>query len=321
MSIATHREASGALSLASLALALALAACGGAAGGGGGGGGGGGSSSSGSSSGGGSSSSGSGSGSGSSSGGTSGAVKRGVAYGFRSVNDLDALEPAMTWWYNWSPRPDAQVAAHVGAEFVPMVWGGQFDDAAVKAGIPAGARYLLGFNEPNFKKGQANLSAAQAAALWPRLEAIADARGLDLVSPAVNYCGPAADCWDTDPVAYLDHFFAACTGCRVDAIAIHSYMCTGDALSWYLSRFKKYGKPIWLTEFSCGDAEDVSLAVQERYMREAVAILEADPQVARYAWFIGRQSPANPGWPVDLLAGDGRLTALGEEYLGLASRP
>jgi hypothetical protein len=248
-------------------------------------------------------------------------VKRGVAYDFHSVNDLHALSPKTGWWYDWSYQPNAGVAADRTAEFVPMVWGGSFDDAKVTAGIPSGARYLLAFNEPNFKKGQANLSAAQAAALWPRLEAIAEARGLKLVSPAVNYCGPAADCWDTDPVSYLDDFLAACSGCRVDAIAVHSYVCDGPALSSYLARFEKYGRPIWLTEFSCGDASDVSLAVQERYMREAVALLEANPHVARYAWFIGRQSPANPSWPVDLLGADGQLTALGGEYVGLPLAP
>lgn len=298
--------------LLALALLAAIAACGGGGAGGAGSGG------SGSGGGGGASSSGSGSSSSSSSGGAaSGGTKRGVAYAFRSLNDLHALEPRMGWWYDWAYKPDAAVAADRGAEFVPMVWGGSFDDAAVQAGIPAGARYLLGFNEPNFKKHQANLSAAQAAALWPRLEAIADARGLELVSPAVNYCGPPEDCWDTDPVAYLDHFLAACAGCRVDAIAVHSYMCDGAALSSYLARFAKFKKPIWLTEFSCGDAADVSLAVQERYMQDAVALLEAHPGVARYAWFIGRQDPVDPGWPVALLGADGTLTALGREYVGL----
>jgi hypothetical protein len=49
-------------------------------------------------------------------------------------------------------------------------------------------------------------------------------------------------------------------------------------------------------------------------MREAVAILEADPDVFRYAWFSGRTS-AIPN--VDLLGADGQLTALGQEYVGL----
>lgn len=247
------------------------------------------------------------------------ALKRGVAYGFRAQADLDALSPPTSWWYNWSYRPDAELAA---AEFVPMIWGGDFDDAAVLAGIPAGAKYLLGFNEPNFKKGQANLSAAEAAALWPRLEAIAAARGLALVSPAVNYCGPAADCWNTSPFDYLDQFFAACDargGCRVDYVAAHWYACDGGSLSWYLGELARHsrGRKLWLTEFACAEVTDVSLPRQQAYLRDAVAILEADPNVFRYAWFIARQDPPNPGWPVDLLGAPGETTALGAEFVAL----
>ena len=47
-------------------------------------------------------------------------------------------------------------------------------------------KYLLGFNEPNFKN-QANMTPAQAVEVWPRLEAIAEEFGLGLVGLAVNY--------------------------------------------------------------------------------------------------------------------------------------
>ncbi len=243
--------------------------------------------------------------------------KRGVAYDFRSQADLDALTPEVGWWYNWSYRPGATLS---GAEFVPMVWGRiqASDVPTIEAGIPAGAKYLLGFNEPNFKSGQANLSAADAAALWPLLEQIARDKGLKLVSPAVNYCG--GSCWATDPVAYLDDFFAACAargGCQVDAIAVHSYMCYGSALSSYLDRFAKYGKPIWLTEFACGDDASRKTTGQGAYMNEAVPLLEGRADVFRYAWFLGRSSPVNPDWPVDLLGATGQRTALGQEYVDL----
>src|SRR6188768_2883377 len=32
--------------------------------------------------------------------------KRGVAYGHHSVDDLTALSPGVSWWYNWDFRPD-----------------------------------------------------------------------------------------------------------------------------------------------------------------------------------------------------------------------
>lgn len=251
-----------------------------------------------------------------------GGVKRGVAYDFRSEADLAVLGPEVSWWYNWSYHPGGE--ALPGAEFVPMVWGRieASDVAAIEAGIPAGARYLLGFNEPNFKAGQANLSAADAAAAWPLLEQIARDRGLLLVSPAVNYCGGA--CWETDPVAWLDAFFAACEargGCQVDHIAVHSYMCYGGALEWYLDRFAKYGKPIWLTEFACADdaSRRGTAGGQRSYLDEAVPLLEGRADVFRYAWFIGRSSPVNPAWPIDLLGAEGELTPLGQTYVNLAA--
>jgi hypothetical protein len=146
--------------------------------------------------------------------------------------------------------------------------------------------------------------------LWPQLEQIADAHDLTLVSPAVNFCG--GGCWDEDPFSYLDDFFAACTDCRVDAIAAHWYACDGPALLWYLGELEKYGLPIWLTEFACGDGADLSLPVQMQYMQDALMILEDNPNVARYAWFSGR-TDAIPN--VDLLGADGELTALGEIYV------
>ena len=243
--------------------------------------------------------------------------KRGLAYGRHTPIGLEALSPGVRWWYNWATEPEDVVAAQhraLGVEFVPMVWGGAFDQAQVTAELSSGPGYLLGFNEPNFKV-QANMTAAEAAARWPALEAIADARGLALVSPALNYCGPAADCHATDPFVYLDAFFAACDGCRVDYLAAHWYACDGPALSWYLGELKKYGKPIWLTEFACGDGDEAarSLAGQKQYMEDAVAILEADDDVYRYAWFAEENAIAN----VNVLTADGQLSELGALYVSL----
>jgi hypothetical protein len=240
--------------------------------------------------------------------------KRGIAYGYHSVADLTALSAGVTWWYNWATIPDQDVKdvyTGIGVDFVPMVWGGNFDAGQVTAAIPSGAKYLLAFNEPNFFS-QANLSATEAAALWPLIEDIADAKGLEIVSPAVNFCG--GGCHETSPFAYLDAFFAACQNCRVDYIAAHWYACDGPALTWYLGELKKYGRPIWLTEFSCGDGMDLSLDVQTAYMKDAVVILEADPDVFRYAWFAGRTT-AIPN--VNLLGASGQLTSLGQQYVSL----
>jgi hypothetical protein len=245
--------------------------------------------------------------------------KRGLAYGHNSKADLEALSPAVAWWYNWAVEPDDAWRdgdyATLGVEFVPMIWGGDFSVGDVTAKLPTGTKALLGFNEPNFGS-QSNLSAKDAAAKWPDVEAIADQSGALLVSPAVNFCG--GDCQDTDPFNYLDEFFAACEGCRVDKVAFHIYVgCNPDGdnkAEWLINHVETYKsrfeQPLWLTEFACNDAknEDEQIA----FLKDAVDYLEAEPRVERYSWFSGRFD----GIPhVDLLSSDGELTKLGEAYV------
>ncbi len=242
--------------------------------------------------------------------------KRGLAYGSNTNADLTTLSAGIGWWYNWSSAPDKTLSASYtqsGVEFVPMIWGGTFDPTQLETQVPAGAKYLLTFNEPNFG-AQSNLTPQQAAALWPKVEQFADARGLKIVSPALNYCG--GSCNETNPFTWLDAFFAACTGCRVDYVGAHWYACTKSALQGYLSEYEtKYDKPIWLTEFSCLDGSLAATEANEaKYMTDALALLEADPKVFRYSWFTGR-STGSPA--ISVLGDSGVLTTLGQSYVTL----
>ncbi|MBO2012300.1 glycosyl hydrolase [Hymenobacter negativus] len=254
-------------------------------------------------------------------------AKRGLAYGYHSAADMQALAPGLSWWYNWTSRPEASAAgvyAGLNVDYVPMQWdenlnGTTVTAAALAANIPAGARFLLGFNEPNFLS-QASLTPAQAAAIWPVLETVARQKNLRLASPAVNYCGncvSANGVTYNSPVRYLDDFFAACPSCQVDYIAVHTYVCEERYLREKIAEMKKYNKPIWLTEFACGDmpANQITLPVQQKYLLDAVNYLEKEPAIFRYAWFSGR----NTEIPfINLLAPtSGQLTALGQEYVGL----
>ncbi len=198
-----------------------------------------------------------------------------------------------------------------------MVWGGTFDVGTLAKDIPADSKYLLTFNEPNFQS-QSNLTPSQAAALWPKLEDFAKSRGMKIVSPALNYCG--GQCNETNPFTWLDAFFAACQGCRVDYMALHWYACTKDALASVIGQYEtKYRRPLWLTEFSCLDSDNITEAGEEQYMRDAVALLESDPMVFRYAWFTGRFDQHHE---IDLLAtASGQLTALGKQYISLLPVP
>jgi hypothetical protein len=247
-----------------------------------------------------------------------GACKRGMG---TNTAPSPGLRPGVGWWYDWSNAVPSGAAAAPGAVFVPMIWGSK----TLAGPIPAGSTAVLGFNEPDFK-AQSNLTPQQAAADWPQVEALAKAQGIPLVSPAVNFCGSTANpsgCGDpsiTDPYTWLSDFFAACTGCEVDAVAVHWYNCDLPSLRAYidgnvdagggLAGFVQYGKPIWLTEFSCDGTH--SVADQTTYMKAAVPYLEGNPHVARYAWF-----SASPIPNALLEQPDGAVTALGTTYAGL----
>ena len=231
--------------------------------------------------------------------------KRGVA---TNTAPGAAFFPSVGWWYDWSPRV---AGAGSPLEFDPMIWGAM----DLTATLPPVTHYLLGFNEPNFH-AQSNLTAQQAAADWPMLEAKANAAGAALVSPAMNFCGPATSCNGTSPYQYLRDFFAACAGCRVDAVAVHWYNCDLPSLKDYLEPggslegFEQFDKPIWLTEFSCDGTN--TAADQEAFMRAAIPYLEANPHVFRYSWF-----SADPIPNARLMNTDGSPTALGQVYIGL----
>jgi len=249
---------------------------------------------------------------------TRSACKRGVAYGHHSTADLRALSKRVTWWYNWTFVPDDGVKdtfKSLDVEYVPMVWGPNVDLGQVGAAIAPGETTLLGFNEPNFGS-QSNLSAKDAASRWPKVQAVADAHSLKLLSPAVNFCG--GNCQNTDPFAYLADFLAACPGCRVDALAVHLYVgcqgANGNKAQYMIDHLKtyesKFSQPLWLTEFACDDAK--SDDDQKAFLVDAVKYLESDPRIARYAFFSGRAD--NVGH-ASLLGADGQLTSIGQAYV------
>ncbi len=269
----------------------------------------------------------SGSSSGSASGSSSGAMlddgaghpacKRGIASNTAPGNVFSptATNAGVRWWYDWSNT--APGGAPPGMEFVPMIWG----TGNLSGPIPSDAHFLMGFNEPNFAN-QSNMSAQQVAENWPAIEALAKAQGIPIVSPGVNFCGSATDssnCADpsvTDPYTYLKEFFAACSGCEVDYIAVHWYNCDVESLQAYiegnssLEGFTQFGKPIWLTEFCCDNSHPVS--DQQSYMEQAVQYLENNTNVFRYSWFSAAPIPN-----ALLTAPDGSLSDLGQTYVSL----
>ena len=238
---------------------------------------------------------------------------------------MSALSPGVSWWYNWSSKPNTAVATdyrtRYGMDFMPMLWNGSFNDAEIEAYLQAHTdiKYLLLLNEPNLTD-QSNLTPAQAAALWPRYEAIAAHTGVKLVGPAITW-GTMANY--SDPVLWLDAFYAAYKSAnanrdpQIDHLAFHWY---DYGLAGQLDRLTKYGKPFWVTEFANwhngdGAAQIDTVDKQKTQMGEMVAVCEGRADVFRYAWFTGRWS--NDTHHTSLLGANGELTALGQHYLSL----
>jgi hypothetical protein len=324
-------------------------------------------------------------------------AKRGAAYSFCDFDhslgqdDLDLLVEGtapgsgLTWYYDWGVDPGACIASSPDLnhtiEFVPMAWGltdggaecasggacfaGSLSRDDFLARVPVASRYLLGFNEPNFAH-QSALTPTQAAQAWTHLEYVADARGLALVGPAVNFCDttpgsdhggscteePAErtftfdDYSETFPAAYrynafewLELFYDECSAagsaghdCRIDFQAGHVYSYWG--LGWFIEIYKRkagmepptaehcgngaedadefdvdcggnecaacsawaraqFAHALWITELapSTDDAGSPQTTEQrlERtnaYIDSEIPLMEADPFVFRYAWFM-----------------------------------
>src|SRR4030042_2145427 len=103
--------------------------------------------------------------------------KKGIAFGYLTEADMAEISEGMSWWYNWAVVPEngvKDVFEGYDMHFVPMTWNGLFNETSLRPFYEShpDAKYLLGFNEPNFTT-QANLTPREAAALWPKLEAIA----------------------------------------------------------------------------------------------------------------------------------------------------
>ncbi|GHV87701.1 hypothetical protein AGMMS50267_00610 [Spirochaetia bacterium] len=262
-------------------------------------------------------------------------TKRGAAYSFTTGNNTPAQDMALlksgtgiNWFYNWGINTPANVntaAVNAGLPYIPMAWN-SVDTAklrAYKAAHPD-VEYLLAFNEPNLTD-QANMTPAQAAAKWPQVKAIAAELNLKIVSPAMNW-GTLANY--SDPVVWLDEFFAqpGVSIHDISAISIHCYMQYTSAVKSFIEKFYKYNKPIWVTEF-CGweDLTQITNATRQmEYMSNTVTLMELDPAVERYAWFIpkGAGNTGNTAAPYNKLINDTNpptLTDLGTVYVNMGA--
>lgn len=249
--------------------------------------------------------------------------KRGVSYSFAFEDDIHLLAPSISWSYNWGPDVvgiNNTLFNQYGLDFYPMAWNGNYDANRIRAykALNPQCEYILAFNEPNLTD-QCNYTPQQAAEHWPALKALADELDMKIVAPAMNY-GTLPNYGD--PIVWLDEFFTLVPLEDVDAIAIHCYMGAASALKSYVERFYKYGKPIWMTEFCAWEKHISSVDAQINFMNEAIAYMEADPNVEKYAWFIPRASGPVDSYPyMQLLTKEQpfQLSELGKVFSGLSS--
>ena len=253
-------------------------------------------------------------------------AKRGVSFNFGQLpdNDIPLLGPACSWSYNWGSGTSSQafdLFHDYGMDFCPMAWNANWNEDTFrqfKAAHPE-CEYLLAYNEPNLTD-QANMIPSVAAEDWPRLVAIARELNMKLIAPAMNY-GTLQGYHD--PWKWYDEFFSqpGVSLDDVDGIALHCYMGSAQAMKDFVDKFRKYGKPIWLTEFCNWANNSISADMQLKYMVEAINLLEADDHVFRYAWFIPRGHGENQCHN-SLLSGQKPfgLTDLGKVFVNMSTQ-
>lgn len=249
--------------------------------------------------------------------------KRGVSYGFQLMEDVDLLSPGVSWFYNWGndiPSALDQATKAKGMDYFPMTWNGNFNKDKIRAYKQKHpeCEYLLAYNEPNLTD-QANMTPEEAAAIFPEVLALATELNMKLISPAMNY-GTLANY--SDPIKWLDEFFALVPLSNFDGIALHSYMAVPSSFKSYVDRFKKYNKKIWMTEF-CAWEPSISNANQQiKYMSDVVNYMEGHPDIFRYAWFIPRTNGAVDSYPFMQLLTKSQPYALsdaGKVYVNLST--
>ena len=228
--------------------------------------------------------------------------KRGVAENqFSLQGQMTPIEPGVCWYYNWGQKPGngykGEVAAYEGFEYVPMCWNAAYNEQQIRDHVAAHpeCKFLLGFNEPNFK-AQANMTPAQAAEAWPKVQELAKELGLKLVSPAVNY---SPDGPENEPFTWMTNFINLVGKDAFDYCAIHCYGGAGTLQDMADRMYELTGKQVWVTEFCMwpGGAGDVYVSPEAQIgdMINSLKYMEKSDMVFRYAWFkaIGEHNGKN----------------------------
>jgi len=246
------------------------------------------------------------------------------------VNTPNPINVTYNYYVSFDPM-SLGYAMPPGLKFIPMIFGqtgvaygseysaGNLTAAQTTANSPIGTGELLTFNEPNLGSPQAQLTPAQAAALWPSIRALGLRTGAPTMGWQIN-----------DPFpTWLADFVTAVGSADFDFIPIDIYgenfndpggevrkiMAFVDAI------YATYGLPIWIKETALISFDSLPSQPNDTqvraYMAEAIAAFRASPKIERYFWYrVGpaRDATASGYYNIGLSFTNGTPSAIGEYF-------
>lgn len=165
-----------------------------------------------------------------------------------------------SWYYTWSPT-----SLKLPLEHVPMIWSPKHIPLLKTRDI------VLGFNEPDHH-AQSNITAEDAAVYY-----------CDFMQSNAIIGSPAMAGNVCERNSWLDQYLTA--GGGFDFLAMHMYVPPNveDTILRVKRAYKKYKKPIWITEFAAADVGQ-SLEENLEYMNRLIRQLDGMECVERYVW-------------------------------------
>ena len=226
-----------------------------------------------------------------------GVSKKGICIDSGMGKHIAPYEINVSWYYNWGlaeflDYKEDKVKGIEFAndfkkiEFVPMVWSSNSladSTSKVNKAVATGAKYVLGYNEPDFTN-QANMSVSNAVAFWPAF-----------MNKGVRVGSPATAIWPTNSTNWFQPFMNqinANPNLDVDFITIHCYPDNyqgADMANWFLTTvvdacWEKYHKPIWITEVSTV-GKYITRSGTAEFVKTVIPGLDSRDYVERYSFF------------------------------------
>lgn len=260
---------------------------------------------------------------------------------YYTCDDAKALHLGSSWYYTWLHEPVQGGASSSRCasfpppgEFVPMIIDRGIakelqTKATTKVWRESRARFLLGYNEPDYGNGHNHphaMNPRDAAMDWSHVQDLARSNNLTLVSPAISTTG-----LNDDGVSkWLDEFFANCSTIDtcdpslIEHIAFHDYGGDPDVIVKRANGlYRRYKRTVWITEFAINKwsaGYPPTREQQDAYMRKVLSMLDESEAIYRYAWYTARDQPSAadaPGGGGNLLkwnVTDPTLTSTGYIY-------